>query len=136
VQDTPQSVPYRSNGSFPELLLSQRSPNLSGAFVAYLQQKHAISINQDQLRERSAQEVKPEDVEAVDRQLLEFVNSNRGQSHIVTDSHAVTKETFGYRVTPFTLPQLEALRPTMICVLYADPTEVISQITENSQGRP
>jgi adenylate kinase len=73
---------------------------------------------------------------ALDERLLAFVREKRSTNHIVIDSHAVTKETFGFRVTPFSRNQLEALSPTLIICLYAEASVVINRIAANAQGRP
>lgn len=93
-------------------------------------------LSQDDLRRESAGRIRPEDVNAVDRQLIRFVQDNRAKTHIIIDSHAVTKEQFGFRVTPFAVETLLAVRPTIIFMLYAEATVVRERITAESQGRP
>ncbi len=88
------------------------------------------------MRRQSARVILPSDVQAVDQQLIDTVQGSRDSTHIVIDSHAVTKESYGFRVTPFTLTNLQAIRPTMICCLYAASSVIIERIGENSQGRP
>jgi adenylate kinase len=91
---------------------------------------------QEDLRRRSAGVVTPEDVAEVDRALLNFVTENRRVHHVLIDSHAVTKELYGYRVTPFSLKQFEQLRPDEIWVLYASPEETRRRISADGKGRP
>ncbi|MHB1210604.1 MAG: hypothetical protein ACYC1I_13015, partial [Acidimicrobiales bacterium] len=43
---------------------------------------------------------------------------------------------YGYRVTPFSVTQLNQLAPTMIVVLYASPEETVRRITAAPGGRP
>lgn len=61
---------------------------------------------------------------------------NRASCHIVIDSHAVTKERYGFRVTPFSIELLQEVRPTLICMLYTEPSVVMDRIRSNNQGRP
>jgi adenylate kinase len=93
-------------------------------------------LAEDDLRRQSSGIIRPEDVRAVDAMLLAYVNENRSRTHIVIDSHAVTKERYGFRVTPFSLEQLNALRPTRICVLYTEAEVVRERIAASSLGRP
>jgi adenylate kinase len=102
----------------------------------YISSKELKEITQDQIRSSSAQIITREDVTAVDSNLLRFVTDNRNTSNIIIDSHAVTKEKFGFRVTSFTLDQLKQLDPTMICVLYTEASVAIDRIRANHQGRP
>jgi adenylate kinase len=102
----------------------------------YVAAKTGDDLLQTTLREKSAAVVTPADVSAVDRQLLEFVDSKRTTANIIIDSHAVTKESYGYRVTPFKLEDFALLRPTQIWLLYISPGETIRRIAENSGGRP
>lgn len=108
----------------------------SKALAAHLSATPAGPMSQDDMRRKSARVIRPEDVEAVDRQLTQFVQENRMKAHIVIDSHAVTKEKFGFRVTPFSMDNLMVVRPTMIVMLYAEPEVIQARIAVESQGRP
>ena len=48
--------------------------------------------SQDDLRAQSSGAVTPEDVDAVDLQLLDFVAEKRRTQHVLIDSHPVTKK--------------------------------------------
>ena len=77
-----------------------------------------------------------EDVEATDRQLVELAAVARSRNHLIIDSHPVTKERYGFRITPFDRASLTAINPDAIVVLYADPRVIIDRISKNSGGRP
>jgi len=100
----------------------------------YVGRKRSSLFSEDDMRSLSSKVILPEDVAAVDLMLLDYVNQNRHRSHIIIDSHAVTKEEYGFRVTPFSIKLLSGIRPSMIFVLYADPQVVRSRIKNNSQG--
>ncbi|HMJ89621.1 MAG TPA: hypothetical protein VK530_07375, partial [Candidatus Acidoferrum sp.] len=51
-------------------------------------------------------------------------------------SHPVTREGYGYRITPFSLEKLRQLAPTHVCLLYSDAETIRNRITANAQGRP
>ena len=108
----------------------------SKVLAEYLSQKSLDQFSQDHMREMSARLITPEDIEILDTQLLDFVADNVNKSHIIIDSHAVTKEKYGFRVTPFSLEKLRQLSPTLIFALYTSPSVVVNRILNNSQGRP
>lgn len=98
--------------------------------------RSAEAIRQDDLRARSAGIVTPEDVAAVDAALLAFIDEHRNTRNVLIDSHPVTKEEYGYRITPFSLKQFGQLRPDEIWVLYASPEETRRRIEADPGGRP
>lgn len=93
-------------------------------------------VSQDNLRARSAGVVTPEDVEDVDHALIEFVAKHRASRHVLIDSHPVTKEAYGYRITPFSLERFADLAPDEIWVLFASPEEIRRRIAADGGGRP
>ena len=132
--------PATGKTTLVEMLEAKLQPLLSFTYSKVLAQhvsdRDAQVTSQDLLREKSAQIIRPEDIEAVDQRLLKFVRENRSQSHIIIDSHAVTKENFGYRVTPFSLSLVLELRPTRIFMLYAKASVIQDRIAEVPAGRP
>ncbi len=93
-------------------------------------------FTQDDLRARSAGVVTPQDVEEVDHALIEFVAEHRSSQHVLIDSHPVTKEAYGYRITPFSLSRFVHLAPDEIWVLFACPDETRRRIAADDGGRP
>lgn len=65
----------------------------------FLQAAGTVLKNQYELRSQSARIVTPSDIEALDGKLLEWVAETRSRGHVVIDSHPVTKEHYGFRVT-------------------------------------
>jgi adenylate kinase len=122
-------------------LLFDRVPDMAvweyGArLTEYCAARSADVTGQHDLRARSAGIITPEDVAEVDRALLAFVDENRLDRHVLIDSHPVTKESYGYRITPFSLEQFAQLRPDEIWVLYANPEETRRRIESDPGGRP
>lgn len=113
-----------------------RGLSYSKLLADYITAHDRRTIAENDLRQHSAQVITPDDVNAVDDQLIEYVSEERRRSHIIVDSHPVTKERYGYRITAFSVEKLRAIRPTMIVVLYTEPSVVISRIQANNQGRP
>ena len=102
----------------------------------HLERTKKTNISQRKLRKNSAHIVMPEDIEKVDQFLIDETNRLRATRHIIIDSHPVTKEDYGFRITAFSIPFLLALKPTVICMLYADAEEIINRISRHSKGRP
>ena len=107
----------------------------SGIVLSSLTQRK-LGHHQDDLRTLSAAVVRPEDVVEVDPALLGLVAENRESRSILIDSHPVTKETYGYRITPFSLDQFARLAPNEIWVLFASPEATRTRIAADARGRP
>ena len=118
--------------AMPELIAF----SYSKALAEHVKERTQRQLSEEDIRAESASVVTPQDVAEVDRSLLKVVQEGRGSRPIVIDSHAVTKERYGFRVTPFSIPVLRAMAPTMIVMLYTDPQVAIDRIQANSKGRP
>jgi len=116
----------------PELLIWEYGAKLT----EHCASRSSDVSGQHELRSRSAGLITPEDVEIVDNALLKFVDEHRGSRHVMIDSHPVTKEEWGYRITPFSFEQFARLRPDEIWLLYADPDETRRRIQAEPGGRP
>lgn len=101
----------------------------------YLLKKCGTKYTNEELREQSSYIIKPEDIYHIDVSLVDFVKNNSVDQHIIIESHAVTTEEYGYRVTPFSIEVLKKISPDIIIVLYADPNDIFSRIVSNPSGR-
>ena len=122
-------------------LLATRVPDLliweyGARLTAYVIACAADISSQDDLRARSAGVVTPKDVDEVDSALIAFVTEHRDHRPVIIDSHPVTKEAYGYRITPFSLERFARLAPDEIWVLYATPEETRRRIGADDGGRP
>ena len=133
-------APAAGKSSIAEQLKQAISPievfNYGHELTAYLAGKTGVPLHQDEIRRQSALVITPEDVEALDSILLARVGELRARTHFVIDTHAVTKESYGFRVTPFSLQRFAELRPTKIVVLYTSPEVAMSRIGADPGGRP
>lgn len=93
-------------------------------------------MDQEELRARSAEVVRPEDVDGLDEKLLDQVDKLRGKRPIVIDSHPVTKESYGFRITAFSEDKIQRLQPDEIWVLFAAPDVIRGRIQRAPAGRP
>lgn len=96
-----------------------------------------VDLNETDIRRESARVVTAKHVEEVDFLLHQEVMLTRTSgTHLLIDSHPVTKESYGFRVTPFPADRLRALEiDTFIC-LYAAPDVLAQRISNDAQGRP
>lgn len=104
--------------------------------TAYVTERSGRALTQEELRGAPSAFATAEDVQAVDRLLLQFVADERERSPVLIDTHAVTKEPYGFRITAYSLADIAALRPTMIIVLYTAPEVALARIGQEAGGRP
>ena len=122
-------------------LLTEQVPDIFiweyGARLTELLRGRSSEIKtQAEIRANSAKVVTPDDIAELDERLLAFVEQNRGRGSIIIDSHSVTKERYGYRITAFSLAQIQRLVPDEIWVLIASPAETRRRIESDAGGRP
>lgn len=94
------------------------------------------NIDETEVRERSAAVITREDVVTTDEWLIAEVAARRQDHHVVIDSHPVTKESYGFRITPFTPGQLKRLSPDIIVCAYASANVLANRIRQDPAGRP
>lgn len=116
----------------PDLLVLSYSEMLR----EHIAERTASPIEASEVRRLSAQVVTSEDVRAVDGKLIERILSNRSYRDIIVDSHPVTKEAYGFRISPFSRERLCDLSPDAILCLYASPEFLATRIREDADGRP
>lgn len=95
-----------------------------------------MELSEDDIRRLSGQAITPEDVVGLDREMMELAMEHRRTGPFVIDSHAVTKEHYGFRVTAFSKDQLLELAPDCIVCLYNSPAETCRRIQADQMGRP
>ncbi len=93
-------------------------------------------LSEDDIRAMSAQVVTAADVRELDQILQEKIRSGRQQRPFLIDSHAVTKEAYGFRVTSFDTSTLQAIGPTCIISLYVPVATTLQRISSDPMGRP
>ncbi len=119
-----------------EMIPSLHIFSYGAELTRYLQRQGRDLPSQEVLRERSGGIATEEDIDALDAELIALVARERSHRPILVDSHAVTKESYGFRVTPFPMDRFKALLPTRIVVLYASPEVTQKRIRNNPGGRP
>jgi len=102
----------------------------------FIGRRSCVALSEDKIRELSGVVVTADDVQALDRELVALVAAERGLRPVLIDSHPVTKERYGFRVTGFDEPTLQALDPDYVVCLYTSPEVILGRIARDPMGRP
>lgn len=95
----------------------------------------AKSLDALEIRRHSAAIVTRQDVQTTDELLVREVAAARQSHHVIVDSHPVTKEAYGFRVTAVTVEQLQALSPDAIVCTYTPTEELERRFHADPEGR-
>lgn len=122
-------------------LLSEKVPGINvweygSRLTDFLKNRGSDLRNQDELRTRSASVAQPSDIDELDDELLSWTVASRLRGHTVIDSHPVTKEDYGFRVTAFSVDRFQSLHPTEIWLFYVAPELTVERIARDPAGRP
>jgi len=94
------------------------------------------ALNYEKLRTESASVITREDVKAVDAQLIDSLPQLRNETHVLIDSHAVTRERFGYRITHYSFDELKRIALDAVVVTYCRPDVFAARHKSSPRGRP
>jgi adenylate kinase len=100
-----------------------------------IQQGHS-DLTYDRLRELSSKMITREDVREIDADVIASLPTLRQTTNILIDSHAVTRETHGYRITHYSFDQLRTIALDSVVVAYCTPEVLVERHKANPQGRP
>lgn len=132
-------APAAGKSSFTRALSKLVSPlavfEYGEQLTNHLNEQRLLGVSQATVREKSASIVTARDIEELDERLISFVDSTRAHSHVIIDSHAVTRESYGFRITPFSLAKWHRLGATMIVGLFTPPAVTLERIHERPDGR-
>lgn len=93
-------------------------------------------LTYDQLRTLSGRIITPQDVRAADSAFIESLPALRRQTNVLIDSHAVTRESYGYRITHYSIDELRRISFDAIVITYCRPDTWLERRSRNPQGRP
>jgi adenylate kinase len=106
-----------------------------GELLLSRKQREGVDLSYEELRGQSAAVISPADVGTTDDWVVEEITRLRSNCHIVIDSHALTREAYGFRAIPFSLSHLYQLKLDAILVLRCDPDVLIARIEADRAGR-
>lgn len=116
----------------PALLVFSYSAELR----KFAERRTGQSMSEDDIRRLSGLAITPEDVQGLDAELADLAVRRRGMGPMIIDSHAVTKEEYGFRVTAFDTATLSSVKPDCIVCLYTSPEVACRRIASDPRGRP
>jgi adenylate kinase len=93
-------------------------------------------LTYERLRAESASLISPEDVKAADAELIQSLPGLREEAHVLIDSHAVTRERYGFRITHYSLEDLRRMALDAVIFPYCDPAVLVRRHKNDPQGRP
>jgi adenylate kinase len=102
-----------------------------------LKQKSSLGVelSYEELREQSSHVVTPSNVTSLDEEVISEVSRLRLSSDVILDSHAVTREPYGFRAIPFSLSQLTRLSFDAVIVLRCDVDVLLARMEKDRGGR-
>jgi adenylate kinase len=106
-----------------------------GELLLRRKEQSGITLSYEQLRHQSATVIRSTDVVTVDEEVVEEVRRMREANHVLIDSHALTREEYGFRAIPYSAPQLSLLRLDAVIVLRCDPEVLLSRVEADRGGR-
>lgn len=107
-----------------------------GQTILEHKQRLLKNMKYDDLRKKSSSIIYIEDVRKLDTSLIEKVNKLRTTTNILIDSHATTKEEYGFRMIPFTMDILTKLKLDAVIALHSSFENIEKRIATKPQGRP
>lgn len=106
-----------------------------GELLRRRKERHGTKLTYEELRTQSASVISPTDVASTDEWVIGEISRIRTRRHVVIDSHALTRESFGFRAVPFSLGQLTELKLDAVIALRCDPDVLLTRVEQNSGGR-
>jgi len=106
-----------------------------GQLLLRRKQREGSEVSYEQLREQSSAIISASDVTATDDWVISEISRLRKTSHVLIDSHALTRETYGFRAIAYSKAQLEGLQLDAVISLRADPDILIGRLKLDPRGR-
>lgn len=71
----------------------------------------------------------------MDTRIIAEISELRKSSDVIIDSHALTREEYGFRAIPFSAHHLSALQLDALLVLRCDPEVLLARVAADRGGR-
>jgi adenylate kinase len=98
---------------------------------------NAVStVTQEGLRSGTAHVSTPDIVSKIDERAISRANELRASKNFILDTHALTSEAYGFRLTAMSLDQIRRLAPDFIVCVTAFPSTILSRLKSAPMGRP
>jgi adenylate kinase len=107
-----------------------------GRVLTKLINENQPTVTQDSLRTSTSHVSTPLLVNEVNEKAISVCEDRRGIESVIIDTHAVTTEETGFRLTPFSTDQLKRLNPDIFVCLTAHPILRQNRVSIEASGRP
>lgn len=119
--------------------LGARIPGLQhfdyGQLLLRRKHREGAEVSYEELREQSSAIISTSDVTSTDDWVISEINRLRQDSDVVIDSHALTREAYGFRAIAYSKTQLDTLQLDAVIVLRADADTLIGRVKLDPRGR-
>jgi adenylate kinase len=119
--------------------LGARIPGLQhfdyGQLLLRRKHREGTEVSYEELREQSSAIISTSDVTSTDDWVISEINRLRQDSDVVIDSHALTREAYGFRAIAYSKTQLDTLQLDAVIVLRADADTLIGRVKLDPRGR-
>lgn len=106
-----------------------------GELLRQKKENEGKCLSYEQMRAQSAGLIHTNDVHSLDEYLIGKVAELRQKHDIIIDSHAVTREHFGFRAVPFSMEQLGRLNLDGVIALRCSAETMLSRMAIVPEGR-
>jgi adenylate kinase len=103
-----------------------------GELLLRRKKQQGIQLRYDELREQSSSVISSKDVADTDDWVAAEIGRSRVRSDVIIDSHALTREEYGFRAIPYSVHQLDAIKFDAIIALRCD---LIARVAADRGGR-
>lgn len=106
-----------------------------GELLLRRKEQQGSVLSYSELREQSSSVITSTDVSDTDEWVIAEITRLRSMSDVIIDSHALTREEYGFRAIPYSARQLEAVKFNAILALRCDPAVLIARVAADPGGR-
>ncbi len=106
-----------------------------GELLLRRKEREGIVLRYEELRHQSSSVISPKDVSDTDEWVAAEIGRLRTTSDVIIDSHALTREDYGFRAIPYSVRQLDALKFDAIIALRCDPEILVTRVAVDPGGR-
>ena len=106
-----------------------------GRLLLKKKMQDAPDLTYSKLRAESSLIIAPEDVAEIDKALINYIQTYKLERSLLIDSHAVTRETFGYRITMSSPDILRQLSLGVIVLVECEAEKLLQRVSQKPDGR-
>jgi adenylate kinase len=106
-----------------------------GELLLRRKEGEGIVMRYEELREQSSSVITSKDVSDTDEWVAAEIGRLRSTCDVIIDSHALTREDYGFRAIPYSARQLDAIKFDAIIALRCDPEILITRVAADPGGR-